>query len=137
MAGSYLLFPGLEAWGLLVLRIALGGAFMIHGYPKIGSKREDVIDYLRTKGIPGPITVVTGYFEFFGGLLMVVGLGVQIIGLLMAIEALMTLFVSARVVGRKFTRGYETDIAYFAIALALFLLGAGRISLDSYLIPML
>lgn len=110
---------------------------MIHGYPKIGSRREDVIDYLRTKGVPGPITVVTGYFEFFGGLLMAVGLGVQIIGLLMAIEALMTLFFSARVIGRKYTRGYETDIAYFAMALALFLLGPGGISLDSYLIPML
>lgn len=137
MAGSYLLVSGLEAWGLLVLRVALGAAFAIHGYPKIGSRRDDVIDFMRTKGIPGPITLITGYFEFFGGLLMIIGLGVQVIGLLMALESVMTIFVSTRLLGKKYAQGYEIDIAYLAMALAVFLLGAGALSVDSYLIPML
>lgn len=137
MAVSYLLIQGLESWGLLVLRVALGAAFAIHGYPKISSRREDIIDFMRTKGIPGPITLITGYFEFFGGLLMIIGLGVQIIGLLMALESVMTIFVSSRLLKKKYSQGYEIDIAYFAMALALFLLGAGSISVDSYLIPLL
>lgn len=120
-----------------MLRIALGVAFVIHGYPKIGSRRADIIDYLRTKGIPGPVTVITGYFEFFGGILIVIGLGVQVISLLMALESFMTMFVSTRLLGKKYAQGYEVDIAYFAMALALFMLGGGVLSLDRYLIPIL
>ena len=137
LSGSYLLVQGLEPWGLLVLRVALGAAFAIHGYPKIGSRREDVIDFMRTKGIPGPVTLITGYFEFFGGLLMIIGFGVQIIGLLMALESIMTIYVSWKLLGKRYAQGYEIDIAYFAMALALFMLGAGAISVDSYLIPLL
>lgn len=137
LSGSYLLVQGLEVWGLLVLRVALGAAFAIHGYPKIGSRRDDIIDFMRTKGIPGPITMITGYFEFFGGLLMIIGLGVQIIGLLMALESLMTIFVSTRLLKKKYAQGYEIDVAYFAMALALFFLGAGALSVDSYIFSML
>lgn len=137
MTASYLLVQGLEAWGLLVLRVALGVAFVVHGYPKLGSRREDIIDFMRTKGIPGPVTVITGYFEFFGGLLMIIGLGVQVIGLLMALESIMTVFVSARLLGKKYAQGYEADIAYFAMALTVFLLGAGALSIDRFLIPLL
>ncbi len=136
-SASYLLVQGLEPWGLLVLRVVLGAAFAIHGYPKIASRREDIIDFMRSKGIPGPVTVITGYFEFFGGLLLIIGLGVQIIGLLMALESIMTIFVSARLLNKRYSQGYEIDIAYFAMAFALFMLGAGSISVDSYLIPLL
>ena len=122
---------------LLVLRVAIGFALIVHGYPKIGSRRSSVIDAMRTRGIPGPVTALVGYFQFVAGILLIFGAGTQIVGLLIAIEALGAVYMYSRVLGKNYAYGYERDIAYLAIGIALFFLGAGAISVDHYLIPLL
>ncbi len=137
MAGSYLLIQGLQDYGLLVLRVTIGFALIIHGYPKIGSRRNTIMDAMRTRGIPGPVTLMVGYFQFAAGILLILGAGTQIIGLLVAVEALGAVNMYSRVMGKSYAYGYERDIAYFAMGLALFFLGAGAISVDHYLIPLI
>lgn len=137
MAASYLLFQGFQDYGLLVLRVVIGFALVVHGYPKIGSRRASVIDNMRSRGIPGPVTLLVGYFQFIGGILLIIGAATQIVGLLVALEAIGSTYLYARVLGNRYMYGYERDIAYFAIGLALFFLGAGAISVDHYLIPLL
>ncbi len=137
MAGSYLLIQGLQDYGLLVLRVVIGFALIVHGYPKIGSRRNSIINVMRTRGIPGPVTLLVGYFQFVAGILLVLGAGTQIVGLLVAVEALVAIYLYSRIMGKGYAFGYERDIAYFAIGLALFFLGAGAISIDHYLIPLI
>ncbi len=137
MAGSYLLIQGLQDYGLLVLRVTLGFALIVHGYPKVGSRRNAIMDVMRTRGIPGPVTSLVGYFQFIAGILLIFGAGTQIVALLVAIEAIGAVNMYSRIMGKSYAYGYERDIAYFAIGLALFFVGAGAISLDHYLIPLL
>lgn len=137
LAGSYLIIQGLQDYGLLVLRVAIGFALIAHGYPKMGSRRESIIDSMRGRGIPGPVTLLVGYFQFIAGILLILGAGTQIIGLLVALEAIGALYLYARVMKKGYLYGYESSVAYLAVGLALFFLGAGAISVDHYLIPLL
>lgn len=132
---DYLLIQGLGNYGLLIARLIIGAAVIIHGIPKVGKGKEKIMDMMRSKGIPGPITLITGYFELIGGLLLVIGLGVQIVALLMVLKYLGNIYVTRNLFGRGFFQGYETDIIYVAIFLALFMLGAGAFSVDSLIIP--
>ncbi|MEM3851724.1 MAG: DoxX family protein [Methanomassiliicoccales archaeon] len=132
---AYLFIVGLQAIGLLVLRVVFGGLMFAHGYPKVGKRRARVMDAMRSRGIPGPVTLITGYFEIVGGLLLVFGIGVQVVGLLLALKSAATIYVSRNLFGRGFDHGYEVEIAWVVVGLALFMLGAGTISVDNYLIP--
>jgi len=137
MAASYLIIQGLQSYGLLVLRLVLGFALVFHGLPKISTKREEIATMMRNRGVPGPVTLIAGYFEFIGGLLLLIGLGTQIVGLLVALEALASVYFFARFMGRRYIDGYEVKMAYVAIGLALFFLGAGVFSIDRLIIPYL
>jgi putative oxidoreductase len=131
------LIEGLQSYGLLILRLIFAGALIAHALPKLGRKKERILDAMRAKGIPGPVTLIVGYFELAAGLLIAIGLGVQIVALLTALKSIGGIYVSRRLFGRTFDHGYEVDLAYLAISLALFMLGAGVFSIDNLIIPRL
>ena len=126
-----------RSWGPLILRLGVGVIFIMHGYPKLfPAGPEGFAGFLRNLAFPAPtfFAWIVGIVEFFGGIVMILGLFVRYVGVLMAIEMLVT---SVRVkmpggvpfISPKGT-GWELDFLLFMGALALVFLGAGALSLD-------
>lgn len=121
----------------LALRLALGAAFIVHGYPKLFKMFGGFAGWLDSISIkPGKFwALVVGVTEFFGGIALVLGLFTQLVGLLVAIDMVVAMakvkWGKARFVEME-RMGWELDLAYLAMAVALVLLGAGSYSIDSY-----
>jgi putative oxidoreductase len=127
-----------QDWALVILRLGIGAAFILHGYPKLfPAGPGGFAGLLQNLGFPGPVFLAyaVSILEFGGGIAMVLGLFVRYIGVLMVMEMIVT---SSRVkmprgVSFIFPKGtgWELDFLLLIIALALVLLGAGAISLDA------
>lgn len=125
---------------LLILRLALGATFIIHGYPKLfPSGTAGFAGFLQSLGFPmhGIFAWIVAIVEFFGGIAMILGLLVRYAGALMVIEMVVTSVKVKMAHGTGFVgargAGWELDFLLFAMALALLLAGAGAFSLDSVL----
>ena len=125
---------------LLILRIALGATFIIHGYPKLfPSGPAGFAGFLQNLGFPAPALFawIVSIVEFGGGIAMISGLLVRYVGVLMTIEMLVTSTKVKMAHGTGFVgargAGWELDFLLLAIALALLLAGAGAFSLDAVL----
>ncbi|HKZ93081.1 MAG TPA: DoxX family protein [Candidatus Bathyarchaeia archaeon] len=124
----------MAAWASLPLRLALGVAFVFHGYPKLfGPGAKQTRDYMKTVGVPPLLTTLTALLELLGGIALVIGFLTPIVGILIAFEMVATTFLSKAKLQKKSMLGYELDIAYLAMALALVVLGGGPTSLDTLL----
>lgn len=129
------MFPTIPDWGPLVLRLFLGIIMMVHGFPKlfVAQSREGTLGWLKSMGIPPALGILVGILEFLGGLGLVLGLLTQPVALLIVVEMIGTTILSKTKMGKKLVLGYELDLAYLAMALALVLLGPGRLSIDRVL----
>jgi len=132
-------FWGIEnGWGLLLIRIGVGLVFIFHGYPKMTGRwgdckgsRESVKKSIRKLGLPFPhqLAILVGAIEFFGGMLLLVGLGTRLVALAVAI---IMLVASGRNYAEKgFLGGADMPFSLFMTLLGLFLLGGGAISIDA------
>jgi putative oxidoreductase len=128
----------------LVLRIAAGAIFLPHGWSKIageGGAGAFAADIAANYRIPALFGYVAAYAEFFGAILLIVGLVTRLDALLLA----GTMFVATFIVQlpdalyevpadaiKSFVvlRAIETPLALLAMCVAILLLGPGRFSLD-------
>ena len=111
----------------LLLRLVLGIAFIIHGYPKIKnfSGVAGWFDSIGLKPAKFWLSVVIAA-EFFGGIALVAGVFVELAALLIAVNMLVAMW-KAKWGKSGFTGdgGWELDLAYFVIAVSLILTGGG------------
>jgi len=120
----------LKPLGLLVLRVALGAAFVFHGYPQIA----DPAHALKAASYgPGYFGYASGLLEVFGGGLLIAGLFTRGAALFLTIEVGLALArtVIPSVGIYSFGR-YEMPLLLGAMSLALVTTGAGVISLDAF-----
>lgn len=123
-------------WGPFILRIALGAAFVAHGYPKLFKVFGGFSGWLDSIGIrPGRFwAVVVGVVEFFGGIALILGIFTQLTALLVAINMLAAM-IKVKWGKSKYVElermGWELDLIYFAAALALIFLGPGAYALGN------
>ena len=123
----------LKPLGLLVLRIAVGGIFMYHGFPKLFGDPARSVRAFAKFGFPGYLAYLAGILELFGGGLLIVGLFTRGAALLLAIEmgvAVARVHVPAS--GIYALSKYEFPLLLGAAALALATTGAGLISMDAF-----
>lgn len=126
-------FPALLTYKLLaplILRVALGVIFIVHGYPKLFRQFNQTSKFFGSIGLkPAKFWVLAvGIVEFFGGIALVLGIFTQVAALFIAINMLGAIF---KVSGKKgFAGGYEFDLILLAAALALLFLGPGILSFD-------
>lgn len=116
----------------LILRVVLGALFIAHGYPKLFKNFSGVAGWFDSIGLkPGKFwALVVGGVEFFGGLLLILGVWVQLVGILLAVQMLVAMWKAKwGKVGLTDQGGWELDLIYLAVALALVLTGGGAYSL--------
>jgi putative oxidoreductase len=122
----------LKPLGLLVLRLAVGASFILHGYPKL-SEPARWLKAFPGFGFPSYFAYIAGILEVFGGGLLVLGLFTRGVALLLAIEMGLVLGrTKIPVVGIYDFAQYEIPLLLGAAALALATTGAGVISFDSF-----
>ena len=113
---------------LLILRVVLGIIMMYHGWPKL-TNLGGTIEGFSGMGIPAPAlaAVFSTAAEFFGGLLLLVGVFTDIAGLMITIDMLGAItFVHAKNGFAVNEGGVEWPLALLAMALAIALAGPGR-----------
>ena len=115
----------------LVLRLMVALIFLAHGLPKLRDLKTNAGNFnamgLRPGGLWG---AYIAFLEVVGGALLILGAGVQVLGLLFAGE----MFVAAlwkMKNGQKLINGYELDILLFAACLALATWGGGLLAFDN------
>ncbi len=139
------IFAPYSNWGLLILRLAAGIIFLVHGWPKLNPNSPmkgpaGFGGFLKQMGVPLPIFSgwLVALLETVGAVLLVLGLGTRILAFMFAVDMFVATFVAKRGMMKVgFTAqqatGWEFDFALLAISLALLFTGAGSIALDPVL----
>lgn len=121
----------------LLLRIALGAIFLVHGWKKLAHDKTQFAGWLESMRFrPGKfwawlVTIV----EFLGSVMLLAGFWTQLAALVLAAEFLVILFWFRR--GQPFVArpdvpamSWEFDFLILLSLLALLILGSGSWSLD-------
>ncbi|QQG44916.1 MAG: DoxX family protein [Candidatus Sungiibacteriota bacterium] len=111
-----------------ILRVVLGVLIVAHGYPKLFKGFSGFAGWLDSIGLrPGKFwALVAGAVEFLGGIFLILGLWVQVVAILFAIQMLVAMWkVKWGKVGLTAQGGWELDLIYLAVAIALALMGPG------------
>ncbi len=121
--------PG--SFALLILRLAAGIAFMLHGWPKI----QHAFNWMGPDAaIPGILQALAAFSEFFGGLAWVLGLLTPLASLGMFFTMAVAVFFHASKGDPFVSMGgasYEPALIYLCVSLVLMLVGPGSFSLDA------
>jgi putative oxidoreductase len=136
----------LQSLAPLPLRLILGIAFMIHGYPKLFTLQghQQFVELLGSIGVPLPFLAswLLGSLEFLGGLCLLVGLLVVPVSILLTIHMLVALLTVHLSHGFNFINivgmtpsgpvfgmpGYEVNLLYIGGLLSLVLSGPGALA---------
>ncbi len=141
-----LLFGTSPSWAITFVRVTLGVIFFAHGAQKVlgwfgGYGLKGTTAYFTSTGLPIVVAYAVCFFEFLGG----VGL---MLGLLTRLAALAVIIVMVGAIAKVHWRhglfinweltpgkghGFEANLAYIAMALACVIAGGGALSLDALL----
>ena len=118
------------SWALLAVRVVVGAAFMHHGFTKI----QNPFAWMGPdSAMPGFLQALAAISEFCGGFAWMIGFLVPIASF--GIFCTMVVAISRHLshcdpfVGKG--GSYELALVYACVAALLFVVGPGRISLDS------
>lgn len=114
-----------RAWGMLLLRVATGLVFLNHGWMKVNNL-AGAEGFFSTLGLPPGAATFVALIEVVGGLMLVLGLAPRLAGLILGIEMIVALVLVAIPAGSS-----ELEMMLAAAALAIFLVGGGRLALYS------
>ncbi len=123
----------------LALRLPIGITFMAHGAQKLfgwfgGYGLEGTGQWMASIGLtPGYLmALMAGSSEFFGGLLLIIGLLIRPSSAVLAFTMLMAI-VTVHLDNGLFmsNNGYEFGLALLAATVSLAISGAGKMSIDS------
>ena len=123
------------SYGILLLRLVVGLAFVGHGTQKLfgwfgGYGPKGTGGFFASKGYRAPVlmAVVAGLSEVAGGTLLALGLATPLAGALLA--TVMINAIGSVTFKKAFMLGSELEIAYLTIAVSLAATGPGRFSID-------
>ncbi|RCW50401.1 DoxX family protein [Paenibacillus prosopidis] len=117
--------------GALLLRVALGLLFFVHGLDKFQGGIGNTAGWFQSIGLPGFAAYLVAFIELVGGIALVVGLGTRIV------SGLFVLIMLGAIIKVKFAAGFlggfELDLALMVMALYLVINGSMMLSVDSKL----
>jgi putative oxidoreductase len=131
-------------WQQLAIRLPLGVIFIAHGGQALfgwwggAGFVASLQSYQAHLGIPLPLAAVAVLLQFFGGILLLVGLLTRVVASLLAILMIVAIvkvhlgagfFLNWQLVAGR-GHGIELNVALLGMCLALLLGGAGEPSID-------
>lgn len=126
----------LQPLALVVMRLALGGIMLVHGYHKVFGGLHHHAQFVSGLGLPGWLGYVSSFTEFLGGLLILAGFFTRIAAFAVFLDlavAIWKVHLHNGLMGSPDRPGYELALAASAIAFALIFLGGGPIAIDHVL----
>jgi putative oxidoreductase len=125
------LYSRLDTLAETLLRVIAGGLLIVHGWPKITNPFGAAGMVERIGFFPGtfwsPLLAAT---EFFGGILLALGLLTRPVALANTISMLVVIYFHAVVLGQEFGR-YEYPIMWAAVLFLFLVRGANAWSVDA------
>ena len=127
---------GRVAMALLLVRLVMGAAFILHGWPKI----QNPFGWMNAMGgssIPSWLQGMAAFAEFGGGIALILGLLTPIaaFGLVcQMVAALLIVHLPNRdpfVASAPGQSSYELALVYLVVAISLIALGPGKFSVDA------
>jgi uncharacterized membrane protein YphA (DoxX/SURF4 family) len=118
-------------WGPVLLRLALGMILAAHGWEKLHGPLGTPEGFnIESWGWPYPLlwAYVVAIVEFFGGLLLVVGLFARFAATF--VICVIVVAITKVTLTTGFIGGFELELALLAIAVSLVFTGAGALSID-------
>lgn len=110
--------------GLLALRLAVGGIFLIHGLEKV-MNIESTIGFFGNLGLSPTLAWVVAIVETLGGLAIIFGIVTEIVAIFLAI-----IMIGAIVFAKNLILGSaELEILLIACLICLMAMGSGAYSL--------
>jgi len=136
------LYPNfIIGWGalaLLLMRLVVGAAFILHGWPKVQNPTGWMNRMGMKRPAPGFLQALAVLAEVGGGLALILGLLTPIAAFGIVCQMLAALFLVHLPNGDPFVahgkQTYETALVYLTIAILLIALGPGRWSVDALLL---
>lgn len=130
---------GLEAWGILILRIIWGIVLIAYGLPML-KHPFSWMDFAKPSGFPGFLQATGAITIFTGGMAMILGFLTPLaaFGLAGAMGIALWMHLVDGVPLIKHPpdapgTSYEASLVYMAIAILFLFIGPGVLSLDYYL----
>lgn len=125
----------LQPFALLVVRLALGAVMFDHGYHKVFGGLHHHAQFVASLGLPAWLGYVSSFTEFFGGLLLLLGLLTRFAALAVCIDLSVAIWKVHFHNGLIGNGGSELPLALAALAFALIFFGAGPIAFDHIRAP--
>ncbi len=120
--------------GILLLRIVVGLAFMVHGWPKI----EHPVSWMGSQAFAPPwLQAIVAVVEFFGGFALIVGFLTPLVALGMFCDMAVAILRVHLPMGGHWIGGpgsFEVPLFYLIAMVAFVTMGPGRFSVDAALV---
>src|ERR1700692_2809076 len=134
--GNYLRYlDRLQPLALRVMRPPLGAVMVGHGYQKVFGGLHHHVQFVTSLGLPGWTAYLSAFTEFFGGLLVLIGLLTRVAAVAICIDLLVAIAKVHFHNGLMGKGGYEFPLGLAALAFALIFFGAGPIAMDHIRAP--
>lgn len=124
-----------QAWALFIVRLLLGATFMLHGSQKVfglfgGKGLESFASSVVAMGTPKILGYAAALFEFFGGLLIFLGIATEL-GALLTIPVMIGAIVLVHGSHGYFAQsgGFEYALNLLILAVVLIIGGPGTAAL--------
>lgn len=125
----------LQPLALLVMRLALGAVIVGHGYHNLFGGLHHHADLVASLGLPRWTAYLSALTEFFGGLLVLLGLFTRVAAFAICIDLSVAIVKVNFHNGLMGNSGYEFPLALAALAFALIFFGGGPIAFDHIRAP--
>lgn len=125
----------LQPLALLVMRLVLGVIFVVHGYHNVFGGLHHHVQFVTSLGLPAWSAYLSAFAEFFGGLLVLIGLFTRAAAFAICIDMCVAIAKVHFHNGLTGNGGYEFPLSLAALAFALMFLGGGSIALDHVRAP--
>jgi putative oxidoreductase len=123
---------------LLALRLLYGGQFILTGHGKLANL-DQTTQFFVSLHLPAPgfQAVLVGCTEFFGGILLVLGLGTRLAALPLTISMIVAYLTAERAEAFKSLDNFTsaTPFQFLLACLLLMAFGPGRVALDALVGP--
>ena len=113
---------------LLLVRLVMGVAMILHGWGKIQSP----FSWMGPDApVPGILQFLAALSEFGGGIALILGLLTSLAMLGLFFTMAVAVHMHAVIKGDPFVNGYELATVYLVLSLMFVIVGAGKFSVDN------